>query len=106
MEEHPEWREEVQMSYAAWLKGRGDWEAAQQALHAAGQNTSALALLEALSHNSVAECRFHDASHYAWRLSLQMLDNAARLLPSLPFSSPVLPVLVEVWASSIVSLIP
>ncbi len=93
-EEHQEWRADVQLAHATFLQGRGEWEAAQQALHSAGQHARALDLLEALSHNAVAECRFHDASHYAWRLSLQMLDIAARIdiHYSLPFPFPLFPV--------------
>lgn len=87
LDEHKEeaaWRTELYDAYAAWLRERGDWEAAQEALHRAGRQSAALQLLSELSANAVTQARFHDASHYAWRLSLQMLELAASALPSPP----------------------
>ncbi|KAM4893670.1 intraflagellar transport protein 122 homolog [Sylvia borin] len=75
-EKHPEFKDEVYVTYAQWLAESDRFEEAQKAFHKAGRQREAVRVLEQLTHNAVVESRFNDAAYYYWMLSMQCLDIA------------------------------
>jgi len=78
VEKHAELKDEVYVPYANWLAENDRFDEAQAAFHKAGRRTDAVKVLEQLTLNAVAECRFNDAGYYFWQLSIQCLDIAGK----------------------------
>jgi intraflagellar transport protein 122 len=57
------------LPYAEWLVSQDRYEEAMQAYKKSQRIDLAKRVLEELTHNAVAECRFKDAAYYFWMLS-------------------------------------
>ena len=57
------------LPYAEWLVSQDRYEEAMQAFKKSQRIDLAKRVLDELTHNAVAECRFKDAAYYFWMLS-------------------------------------
>jgi len=63
------------LSYAEWLVSQDRYEEAMQAYKKSRRLDLARRVLEELTNNAVAECRFKDAAYYYWLLSRETEDD-------------------------------
>jgi intraflagellar transport protein 122 len=68
------------LSYAEWLVSQDRYEEAMAAFKKSKRGDLARKVLEELTHNAVAECRFKDAAYYFWMLSKETEQEAGAAL--------------------------
>lgn len=76
VQSQPQYKALVYVPYAHWLAENDKFVQAQKAFHKAGHPEQAFKVLQQLTENAVAECRYQDAGYYYWILSRQCLDLA------------------------------